>query len=152
VLDVLVEDAWELFDVHPEKVVGDAETQSLTCSGGKTTTGFHASPDGEGKVFLFNLLQYLGCPVRDDCATGEYRSVKVKEMIPDLQGGLAYGKTADYRQDMKDHAAIEGKHSEVVRYHGGRRTLYVGIDMVFLGEAFRCTDLNLNRFFKLMER
>ena len=88
----------------------DAETQSLTCPGGKTTTDFHASPDGEGKVFRFDLVQCLGCPLRDDCTTGDFRSVKVKETIPDLQDALTYGKTTDYRQDMKDRAAIEGKH------------------------------------------
>lgn len=130
----------------------NSETQSLACPGGKATTDFHASPDGEGKVFRFDLLQCLSCPVRDDCTTGDFRSVKVKETIPDLQDALTYGKTADYRQDMKDRAAIEGKHSEAVRYHGGRRSPYVGIDRVFLGEAFRCAVLNLKRFFKLAER
>ena len=150
VLDTLVEDAQELFDVTPEKIVDDAsygsadnhrkmkakgiqlvatlkpapiplgkfsgdrltfdaETQSLTCPGGKTTTDFHASPDGEGKVFRFDLLQCLGCPLRNDCTTGDFRSVKVKETIPDLQDALAYGKTAGYRQDMKERAAIEAK-------------------------------------------
>lgn len=78
--------------------------------------------------------------------------MKVKEKPPDLQVALAYGKTADYRQDMKDRAVFEGKHSEAVRYHGGRRTPCVGIDRVFLGEAIRCADLNLKRFFKLPER
>ena len=56
---------------------------------------FHASPDGEGKVFRFDLLQCLSCPTRDGCTTGDFRSVKVKEAIPDLQDALTYGKTAD---------------------------------------------------------
>ena len=92
-------------------------------------------------------------PIYDnECITGDFRSVQVKETIPRLQDALAYGKTTDYRQDMKERAAIEGKHSEVVRYLGGRLSPYVGIDKVFLGEAFRCAVLNLKRFFKLAER
>lgn len=75
--------------------------------------------------------------------------MKVKETIPDLGEALTYGKTEDYRQDMKDRQVMEGKHSEIVRYHGGRRTRYAGLDRVFAGEAWRCLVVNLKRLFKL---
>ena len=178
-LDVLVDDAQELFDVQPEKVVGDAaygsvtnhrkmkdkgvqlvtslkpapnpkgmfsrdrftyapETRTLTCPSGATTQESFASQDGEGQVFRFQAHQCGSCKLRFECTSGDYRSVKVKETIPDLQDAFAYGKTSDYRQDMKDRQVMEGKHSELIRYHGGRRTRYTSLDRVFAGEAMRC--------------
>jgi IS5 family transposase len=190
VLDVLVDDAQELFDVQPEKVVGDAaygsvtnhrkmkdkgvqlvtslkpapnpkgmfsrdrftyapETRTLTCPSGATTQESFASQDGEGQVFRFQAHQCGSCKLRFECTSGDYRSVKVKETIPDLQDAFAYGKTSDYRQDMKDRQVMEGKHSELIRYHGGRRTRYTSLDRVFAGEAMRCLVVNLKRLFKL---
>ncbi|MNY73036.1 hypothetical protein D3C86_2117170 [compost metagenome] len=75
--------------------------------------------------------------------------MKVKETITDLGEALRYGKTDDYRQDMKDRQVMEGMHSEIVRNHGGRRTRYCGLDRVFAGEAWRCLVVNLKRLFKL---
>ncbi|MNL90277.1 hypothetical protein D3C87_2212090 [compost metagenome] len=50
---------------------------------------------------------------------------------------------------MRARPVIEGKHSELVRYHGGRRTPYVGLVRVFAGEIWRCLAVNLKRYFKL---
>lgn len=190
VLDVLVDDAQELFDVQPEKVVGDAaygsvdnhrkmkakgvqlvtslkpapnprgmfsrdrftyepEIRTLTCPSGQTTQESFASQDGEGQVFRFQAHQCGSCKLRFECTSGDFRSVKVRETIPNLGEALSYGKTDDYRQDMKDRQVMEGKHSEIVRNHGGRRTRYTGLDRVFAGEAWRCLVVNLKRLFKL---
>jgi IS5 family transposase len=190
VLDAMVDDAKAVFDVEPEKVVGDAaygsldnhrkmrdkgvqlvtslkpapnprgmysrdrftydaETRTLTCPSGEITQESFPSQDGEGQVFRFQAHQCGSCKLRFECTMGDFRSVKVKETIPDLQDALAYGKSADYRQDMKDRQVLEGKHSELVRYHGGRRTRYSGLDRVFAGEAMRCLVVNLKRLFKL---
>lgn len=46
-------------------------------------------------------------------------------------------------------AMMEGMHSELVRYHRGRRARYTGLDRVFVGEAMRYLVVNLKRLFKL---
>lgn len=127
----------------------DATAKTLTCPAGRTTKEAHPSPDGEGMVYRFQPHQCGACPKRHLCCGGDFRSVKVAETIPDLSEALAYAKTEAYKLDMKVRPVIEGKHSELVRYHGGRRTRYVGIDRVCLGEVFRCLVVNMKRMFKL---
>ncbi len=102
----------------------DADKKSLSCPGGQTTREAYPSADGEGLTYRFAAHQCGPCKHRDECTRGDFRSVKVGETVKDMDAAIAYGKTDDYKADMKARPVIEGKHSELVRYHGGRRTPY----------------------------
>ncbi|HEY9855440.1 MAG TPA: transposase [Stenomitos sp.] len=77
------------------------------------------------------------------------RRVKVGETVKDLDTTIAYGKTETYKADRKLRPMIEGKHSELVHYHGGRRTPYWTLPRVFAGEVWRCLVVNLKRWVKV---
>lgn len=123
----------------------DAEAKALTCPGGQTTREAYLSSDGEGLTYRFAAHQCGPCKRRNECTSGDFRSVKVAETVHDLDSALAYGKTDEYQQDMKARPVIEGKHSELVRYHGGRRTPYWTLPRVFAGEVWRCLAVNVKR-------
>jgi IS5 family transposase len=127
----------------------DAATKSLTCPAGLTTQTNVVAADGDGLVYRFGAEQCGRCPSRHECCSGDFRSVKVAETVRGMKAPLAYSRTDAYKRDMAARPVIEGKHSEIVRNHGGRRTRYLGIDRVLAGEVIRCLVVNLKRFFKL---
>lgn len=129
----------------------DADARSLSCPEGQSTTSSFPAPNGEGLVFRFQPHQCGVCPSKSQCCPGDFRSVKVAETVPGLDEALAYGKTDDYKADMKQRPVIEGKNAELTRFTGGRRTRFRTLNRVFLGEVLRCAVVNLKRLFKLVE-
>lgn len=71
----------------------DAEKMTLSCPGGEQTREAYPGSDGEGLVYRFGAHQCGPCKLRDECTSGDFRSVKVPETVKDWDQVIAYGKT-----------------------------------------------------------
>lgn len=68
----------------------------------------------------------------------------------ELREAEQYNRTEEFKTEMKLRAPIEGKLSELTRYHGMRRARYRGLRKVGLQCYFTAAAVNLKRWIKLI--
>ncbi len=61
-----------------------------------------------------------------------------------------YNLTEQFKEDMKLRPPIEGKLSELTRYHGLRRARYRGLSKVSLQCYFTAAAVNIKRWVKIL--
>ena len=68
----------------------------------------------------------------------------------ELREAEVYNATEDFKKDMKLRPPVEGKLSELTRYHGLRRARYRGLIKVQLQSYFTAAAVNIKRWIKLI--
>lgn len=130
----------------------DEKTLTLTCPQGiKTSTYFEDHRHGQ-KQFHFPMSACRRCKVKRQCtksAEGR-RTVGISMFNKELRAAEIYNKTEEFKALMKLRPAVEGKLSELKRYHGLRRARYRGRLKVRLQAYFTAAAVNIKRWFKLM--
>ncbi|MCB9772138.1 MAG: IS1182 family transposase [Candidatus Omnitrophica bacterium] len=139
--------------VYPKSLFHyDEKTLTLTCPQGvKTNTYFEDHQHGL-KQFHFPMSVCRKCPVRKECTKAEEgrRTVGISMFNKELREAEIYNKTDEFKKDMKLRPPIEGKLSELTRYHGLRRAKYRGLPKVQLQALFTAAAVNIKRWIKLV--
>jgi transposase len=68
----------------------------------------------------------------------------------ELHEAEQYNRTEQFKEEMKLRPPIEGKLSELTRYHGMRRARYRGLQRVGLQCYFTAAAVNIKRWIKLL--
>lgn len=91
------------------------------------------------------------CPRKPECTNSKdgRRTVGISKVNKELREAEAYNITEQFKEDMKLRPAIEGKLSELVRYHGMRRARYRGLNKLGLQCYFAAVAVNIKRWIKL---
>ncbi|MBI5875224.1 MAG: transposase [Deltaproteobacteria bacterium] len=104
------------------------KNQTLTCPQGVTTKESYYDREKEIKAFHFPMSSCNRCPVQRKCTNDKdgRRTVGISAVNTELREAERYNNTEQFKRDMKLRPPIEGKLSELVRYHGLRRARYRG--------------------------
>ncbi len=139
--------------VYPKSMFTfNEQTQTLTCPQGvETTSQMHDVRHGL-KQFHFPIGKCRVCKVQRECTKEKdgRRVVGISMFNKELREAEIYNKTDEFKTDMKLRPPIEGKLSELTRYHGLRRARYRGLIKVQLQTLFTAAAVNIKRWIKLI--
>lgn len=123
----------------------DWAQQQVTCPEGATSVVW--SPRQQGKregIYVRFGKQCLTCPAKALCAPGKHgRTLTLNIYHEQLSARRAEQETPEFRERMKQRAAVEGTISTLVRKHGARRTRYRGTARVRLQYLLTGAAVNL---------
>ena len=124
--------------------------QTMTCPQGAITEATHRDYKKELTIFRFSTSQCSKCPVKQECTndTDGSRTIGVSKVHTELMEAEKYNSTEQYKEDMKLRPPIEGKLSELKRYHGLRRARYRGLNKMGLQCYFTAAAVNIKRWIK----
>ena len=71
-------------------------------------------------------------------------------MNKELREAEMYNRTEQFKEDMRLRPAIEGKLSELKRYHGLRRAKFRGLKKVGLQFYFTAAAVNIKRWIRVI--
>ena len=102
-------------------------------------------------MFHFPLPMCGACPRRRGCTAAKDGcwSVGISDTHEELCAAEAFNRAAAFTATMKLHPPIEGKLSELVRYHGLRRAHYRTLVKVRLQCYFTAAAVNIKRWIAL---
>lgn len=140
-------------DVFPKKMFKyNDEKQTLRCPQGVETKASWIDYQKQIKVFHFPMPVCQKCKVFRQCTKSKdnRRTVGISMVNTELREAEAYNMTEEFKEDMKLRPMVEGKLSELVRYHGLRRARYRGLKKLNLQCYFTATAVNIKRWIKLL--
>jgi len=126
--------------------------RTLTCPQGVTIKESYRDYQKDLIIFHFPMPKCGKCPVRSQCtnAADGRRTVSISKVNAELRAAEIYNSSDHFKNTMKLRSPIEGKLSELVRYHGLRRARYRGIKKVGLQCYFTAAAVNIKRWFKVL--
>jgi len=139
--------------VYPKSMFHyDREANTLTCPAGVTVKQTFTDYQHRLRIFHFPMPACGACARRTECTNSKdgRRSVGISDSNEDLREAEVYNRTAAFQADMKLRPPIEGKLSELTRYHGLRRARYRTLVKVRLQCYFTAAAVNIKRWIKLL--
>jgi transposase len=139
--------------LYPKRLFHYDRTQNtLTCPAGVTVQPAGSAAPHSLRKFHFPLPVCGACPRRSDCTQAKdgRRSVGISDTHEELCAAEAFNRTAAFQASMKLRPPIEGKLSELVRYHGLRRARYRTLVKVRLQCYFTAAAVNIKRWIALL--
>jgi len=105
----------------------------------------------EIRMFHFPMTECGKCVRNAECTNSKdgRRTVGISKVNKELREAEVYNLTEQFKEDMKLRPAVEGKLSELVRYHGMRRARYRGLQKVGLQCYFTAVAVNIKAMDKI---
>ncbi len=130
----------------------DEKKQTLTCPQGVTTKANFYDRQREVRTFHFRMRTCNKCSVQKECTNDKdgRRTVGISRVYHEIMEAERYNCTEQFKEDMKLRPPIEGKLSELTRYHGLRRARYRGLKKVGLQCYFTAVAVNIKRWVKIL--
>ena len=130
----------------------DEKKQTLTCPQGVTTKESYRDYQKDITVFHFPMSKCNKCPVQSKCtkAAEGRRTVGISKVNAELREAEIYNLTEQFTEEMKLRSPIEGKISELKRYHGLKRARFRGLKKMNLQCYFTATAVNIKRWIKII--
>jgi transposase len=139
--------------VYPKSMFHyDKEKQTLTCPQGVLAKPHYYDSQQDTTTFHFPMKLCRRCPSRAKCTNAKEgrRTVGISGVQEVLFEAEEYNQTEAFQEDMKLRPIIEGKLSELKRYHGLRRARYRGLQKVNLQCYFAATAVNIKRWINIL--
>lgn len=128
------------------------DSDEWQCSQGNTTIQkkHFTSKRGDGKrsgyKYYFDIKQCKTCPLHDLCAKKQARKILVVGLnTAEFYEISQYQKTEEFKEKYKKRASIEGKNSELKRFHGLSRARGYGLLSVSKQSKLAAIAVNLKR-------
>lgn len=127
------------------------EAMTLTCPEGVTVRPTYYDTNHAETIYRFPQAVCTRCHRNSECTVSadKRRTVGISRFNRDLREAEVYNRTEAFKEDMRLRPPIEGKLSEMVRYHGLRRARYRGLKKVRLQCCFTAAVVNIKRWIKL---
>ena len=132
------------------------DSDEWVCSQGNTTVQkkhfTSKKKDGErsGYKYYFDINQCKSCPLHDSCAKKSARRILAVGLnTAEFYEISQYQKTEEFKQKYRKRASIEGKNSELKRFHGLSRARGYGLLSVSKQSKLAAIAVNLKRIAKL---
>lgn len=140
-------------NIYPKSMFHyDEKKQTITCPQGVTTKESYHDHQKDIKAFHFPMSKCNRCPVQRECTNDKdgRRTVGISSVNRELREAERYNLTEQFKEDMKLRPPIEGKLSELKRYHGLRRARYRRLQKVSLQFYFTAAAVNIKRWIKIL--
>ena len=140
-------------NIYPKSMFKyDEKKQTITCPQGVTTKESYFDRQKEIKNFHFPMSKCNKCPVQRECTNDKdgRRTVGISSVNRELREAERYNLTEQFKEDMKLRPPIEGKLSELKRYHGLRRARYRGLNKMGLQCYFTAVAVNVKRWINIL--
>jgi transposase len=132
-----------------EQFALDAAGTTLTCPAGQATQRRRRGAADSAWRFHFTRGQCAGCPLLARCMPGlpqtMGRSVSKNDYEAEYRAAQARARTPAYAAVRREHAKVERKLADLVRWHGGRRARYRGQGRVLLQQLLTALVVNVKR-------
>ncbi len=139
--------------VYPKSMFTyDREKQKLICPEGVEGSITYYDHKKKITAFQFSMSACQKCPRKVHCTKSKdgRRTVGISEVQDALFEAERYSLTDEFKTLMKLRQAIEGKISELTRYHGLRRARYRGLKKLNLQCYFTTAAVNIKRWIKII--
>ena len=103
--------------------------------------------------YVFEKAECIGCPLRDECimkANTKAKKLRVGVNTGEYYEHSQWAKTDEFLEEYKKRAAIEGKNSELKRFHGLARAKGFGLQSVSFQTKMTAIAVNLKRIAALV--
>jgi transposase len=140
-------------DIFPKSMFKyDEAAKTLTCPQGVTTKAAWVDRARDIHTFHFPMSKCKVCPVQKQCTRTKEgrRTVGIGATNAELRAAEIYNATPEFKRDMRLRPAIEGKLSELKRWHGLTRARFRGLVKLGLQCYFAAAVVNIKRWFKLI--
>lgn len=140
-------------DIFPKSMFNYNEKKNtLTCPQGVTAKQSYHDYQKDIRMFHFPMTKCNRCPVQSKCTNERNgrRTVGISKVNAELRAAELYNLTEQFKEEMRLRPAIEGKLSELKRYHGMTRARYRGLKKVSLQFYFTAAAVNIKRWVKLI--
>jgi len=110
--------------IYPKSMFNyDEKNNTVICPQGIAAKMSFYDKHKKIRTFHFSMSECNKCPHQPKCTNDKNgrRTIGISESHWDLREAEVYNKTEQFKKDMKLRPPIEGKLSELVRYHGLRR-------------------------------
>jgi len=118
----------------------------LSCPAGNRTLIYNFNEKEGTKTFYFKKEACSQCILKNKCTIQERRTVTIGRHHEIIIEAKEYNKTPKYKDDMKERAHIEAKHSEMKLLHGLARAKYWGLSKVSIQSIITGITVNVKRF------
>jgi transposase len=138
--------------VFPKRMFDYNEKKgTVTCPAGVITRSWFLETKKEARVYHFPRAKCTRCEFQTQCTNAKEgrRTIRIGESHAELMEAEVYNRTDGFRKDMKLRQAVEGKLSEMKRYHGLRRARFRGLKKFSLQCYFTAVAVNIKRWIKL---
>jgi transposase len=127
----------------------DADTGTLTCPSGQTTSQRQRTPNDTSWTFTFSRTKCQGCPLQDKCMKRppqkRGRAVVTNDYQAEYDAIRAKAQTPEFQKKRRQQWRVERKLGEIVRWHGGRFARYRGRCKVLIQEFMTAMAVNVKR-------
>ena len=140
-------------DIFPKSMFKyDEVEKTLTCPQGVTAKASWVDRARDIHTFHFPMSKCKVCPVQKQCTRTKEgrRTVGISPTNAELRAAEIYNATPQFKADMKLRPAIEGKLSELKRWHGLTRARFRGLVKLGFQCYFTAVAVNIKRWFKLL--
>lgn len=138
----------------PDQFTLDAATGVVTCPAGQQTASKTRNARNTGWQCTFAQSTCASCPLQQRCMATlpkrKGRSVIKNDYQADYEAARQRATTEDYTAVRQQHPRIERKLADIVRYHGGRRSRYWGLERVKVQYLLTGMAVNIKRMVKLL--
>lgn len=130
----------------------DEKKKTLTCPQGVMTRESYRDYQKDLTIYHFPMSKCNKCHVQSKCTNERNgrRTVGISKVNAELREAEIYNRTEQFKEEMRLRPAIEGKLSELNRYHGLTRARYRGLKKVGLQFYFTAAAVNIKRWIKII--
>jgi transposase len=127
----------------------DEQRGVLRCPGGQETSTFSPDPKRNGRVYRYRAAQCRGCPFREACfgvgSRATVRQVFKSGYETQYRRAQEVASSEAYREVRREHHRVEGKLSDLIGNHAGRRVRYRSIGRVRVQYVMAALAANIKR-------
>lgn len=130
----------------------DRENKRLICPEGKFAHLAFYDRRHKTTVFHFSMTDCQKCSSRAYCTKAKEgrRTVGISDSQESIFEAEKYNQSEEFKAHMKLRPPIEGKLSELTRYHGLRRARYRGLPKINLQCYFTAAAVNIKRWIRII--
>jgi hypothetical protein len=121
------------------------ERTGVTCPAGCRTMISNTNERTGAVIFYFKKDVCQHCVLKEACTKQEGRTITIGPHHDIIEEAKKYNETQDFKDDMKERAHIEPKHSEMKRNHGMVRAKYWGLSKVNIQLIITAITVNVKR-------
>ncbi len=127
------------------------QDNTLTCPKGVVADPHYYDSQKQSLSYHFPMTSCKVCELKPKCTNAKEgrRTVKIFDWQEQTNQSEIYNRTDYFKKDMKLRQPIEGKFSEMKRFHGLTRTRFRGLKKVRLQCIFTASMVNIKRWIKL---
>lgn len=125
------------------------DESGVTCPAGHRTMISYYNKKTGTLLYHFKKSDCQNCNLKPKCTKLDHRTITINKHYPIFEGAKRYGKSQDFKDDMKMRAHIEPKQGEMKRFHGLKRAKFWGIEKLNVQATLTGIVVNLKRFVKM---